>query len=189
MAPSISGTILHSSEHAGLGVKRQFNQFIAESRTALAPLPPVDTAQAFATNGFIESLILGHELGHLAFSAASTIDSALLKTVRSSCSEIERVFAAALDYKMEELDLSSEEEDELFRSVEEYLDRYLFAEFPEDTRSIQREFCARRRLGRCSAFAARAASRRLRGLDLFRKVLRYYGFERFCRSPASGPYS
>ncbi|MFS2110628.1 hypothetical protein ACCC88_13120 [Sphingomonas sp. Sphisp140] len=125
---------------AGLGGEADiFNRFIAESRTGLGPLKDVDPVDTDKQNRLVERLILGHELGHLAFAAASRIDSNLLTMVRRSVAEIGKIFAAALDYKMEDLDLSVEEEDALFVSVEQYLNRYLFTEFPGDTYSIQRE--------------------------------------------------
>lgn len=167
---------------AGLGAEADiFNRFIAKSRESLEPIREVDPAFAHSSNVQVERLILGHELGHLAFPAASAIDSALLNRVRAGVAEIGKVFAAALDYKMEDLDLAEKAEDDLFASVEQYLNRYLFAEFPDDSYSIQREL-----LRKADTWTMLQRIRRLEplraafgGLDLLQESFcDIYGFER-----------
>ena len=175
---------------AGLGAEADiFNRFIAKSREGLGPPRKVDPAFAYSSNTQVQRLILGHELGHLAFPAASAIDSALLNRVRAGVAEIGKVFAAALDYRMADLDLSKEKEDELFASVEQYLNHYLFSEFPDDSYSIQRELIRKtdtwtllQRIRRLEPLRAAFG-----GLDLLQESFcDIYGFERLLQITGGG---
>jgi len=119
---------------------RAFGDRLRPEARRLDPDTGFDVSDLHASVARIEHFILGHELGHVAYRGGGDFIEPLVGRVRDCADDLTRLLRVTFTGDRSLLTASEQDPryEDIVQSVTDYLNRFIFHEFPEDVRAIER---------------------------------------------------